>query len=189
MSLACLTYQNTYKLLPPAADFANRKYDVLTESNQRANWIILVLPFIGQENLFNEINSMLKQSGVNIESDDATPKFSSSTDKSVTMKGCRDTEIPSFLCPSDSSSNRTKYESVKSSFTGARCNYGANMGPWGAHELYANWSDNLRHGVMGPGKSMKTEEMIDGASNTIMLAELGCGRAASQYGDFKLFHN
>ena len=49
------------------------------------------------------------------------------------------------------------------------------MGLCTANELNAKWSDNLKHGVMGPGKSMKTEEMIDGASNTIMLAELRAG--------------
>ena len=44
-----------------------------------------------------------------------------------------------------------------------------------AYKLYSEWSDNLIHGVMGPGKSMITDEMIDGASNTIMLAELRSG--------------
>ena len=172
MALACLSYQTTYQILPPAADFANRKYDVLNESNLRANWIILVLPYIDQQALFNNIDDMLKQSGINVES-----VATSRIDTTVTMKSCRETEIPSFLCPSDGN-NRIMFESAMTTnnpFTGARCNFGANMGPWGAQELYAKWSDNLKHGVMGPGKSMKTEEMIDGASNTIMLAELRAG--------------
>ena len=172
LSMACLSYQNTYKLLPPACNFTNNAEGKLTESNQRANWIILILPFIGQENLFNEINGMLKQSGVNVENNTVKSKF----DDNVTMKSCRETEIPSLLCPSDGN-NRTKYESYtgEGGFTGARCNYGANMGPWGAQELYKYWSDNLKHGVMGPGKTMKTDEIRDGASNTIMLAELRSG--------------
>lgn len=169
MALACLSYQTTYQVLPPAADYANKNYKDLVEKDLRANWIILVLPYVGQENLFNEINGMLKQSGINVESD-ATSK----TDQNVTMKSCRETEIPSFLCPSDGS-NRIKFESEMTSFTGARCNYGANMGLDYSYNLYANWSNNLKHGVMGPGKSMKTEEMIDGASNTIMTAELRAG--------------
>lgn len=169
MSLACLSYETTNRLLPPAADFANRQYNVLQERNLRANWIILVLPHVGQQGLFNEINGMLKQSGINIESN-ATSKF----DSNITMKSCRETEIPSFLCPSDGN-NRIKFESKKSDFTGARCNYGANMGLEYSYKLYSVWSNNLIHGVMGPGKTMKTEEITDGASNTIMLAELRAG--------------
>ncbi len=176
MALACLSYEGKLQALPPAADFANRQYNVLQESNLRANWIILALPFLDQQALFDEINGMLKQKEgnsanyINVESNTAKSKL----DDSITMQGCRETEIPSFLCPSDGN-NRIKYESAKTNFTGARCNYGANMGPWGAHELYAKWSDNLKHGVMGPGKSMKTEQILDGASNTILVAELRAG--------------
>ena len=169
MTLACLNYESTYHILPPAADYANKKYTGLTESDLRANWIILVLPYLDQQALFNEINGMLKQSGINVESV-ATSKY----DPNVTMKSCRETVIPSFLCPSDGN-NRNMFESEMSSFTGARCNYGANMGLDYSYNLYANWSNNLKHGVMGPGKSMKTEEIIDGASNTIMTAELRAG--------------
>jgi prepilin-type N-terminal cleavage/methylation domain-containing protein/prepilin-type processing-associated H-X9-DG protein len=173
MALACLSYQDTYQILPPASNFTsntdNSKY--LKEANVRANWIILVLPYVGQQALFNEINGMLKQSGINVESNSATSKM----DSNITMKSCRETEIPSFLCPSDGN-NRIKFESAKGSgFTGARCNYGANMGLDYAYNLYSGWSNNLKHGVMGPGKCMKTEEIIDGASNTIMLAELRAG--------------
>ena len=176
MALACLSYQDTYQILPPASNFTsntdNSKY--LKEANVRANWIILVLPYVGQQALFNEINGMLKQSGINVESNSATSKM----DANITMKSCRETEIPSFLCPSDGN-NRIKFESAKGSgFTGARCNYGANMGLDYAYNLYSGWSNNLKHGVMGPGKCMKTEEIIDGASNTIMVAELRAGVAS-----------
>ena len=179
MALACLSYQDTYHILPPACNFTKNTdaNNILKESNQRANWIILVFPYIEQKALFDEIDGMLKQSGINVESNTATSKFDATStpdNQKVTMKSCRETVISALLCPSDGN-NRIKYESQKSEFTGARCNYGANMGPWGAQELYANWSDNLKHGVMGPGKTMKTEEMIDGASNTIMLAELRSG--------------
>ena len=170
MALACISYESTYQILPPAADYANRNYTGLTESNLRANWVILVLPYVDQKALFDEINGMLKQSGINVESNTAVSKF----DTNVTMKSCRETVIPSFLCPSDGN-NRINFESEMTSFTGARCNYGANMGLDYSYNLYANWSNNLKHGVMGPGKSMKTEEIIDGASNTIMTAELRAG--------------
>ncbi|MBR5160805.1 MAG: DUF1559 domain-containing protein [Thermoguttaceae bacterium] len=61
MSLACLSYESTYHLLPPACNFVNNASGVLNESNQRANWIILVLPFLDQQALFNEINGMLAE--------------------------------------------------------------------------------------------------------------------------------
>ncbi len=173
MALACLSYEGKFQALPPAANFKDNTK--LKEENVRANWIILALPFLDQQALFDDMNGMLKQVNVNVETDNATPKIGNTQlDATITMKTCRDTVIPAFLCPSDGN-NRNKYESVKTSFTGARCNYGANMGPWGAHELYAKWSDNLKHGVMGPGKSMKSEQILDGASNTILIAELRAG--------------
>ena len=181
MALACLSYEGKFKALPPAcnftaANFGSDKTLTLNESNLRANWIILVLPFLDQQALFDEINGMLKQSGVNVETN-AASTFDTKTlsdDQKVTMKKCRETEIPSFLCPSDGN-NRIKYESVKTDFTGARCNYGANMGLCGAQDLYKYWSDNLKHGVMGPAKSMKSEQILDGASTTILVAELRAG--------------
>lgn len=174
MALACLSYQDTYQILPPASNFTNNTNNDLCfkEANVRANWIILVLPYVDQKALFDEINGMLKQSGINVESNTAESKFTN-----VTMKSCRETEIPSFLCPSDGN-NRIKFVSAKNTtdpFTGARCNYGANMGLDYSYNLYKEWSNNLKHGVMGPGKCMKTEEIIDGASNTIMVAELRAG--------------
>lgn len=174
MALACLSYESTYHLLPPACNFTSNSDSskFLKESNLRANWIILVLPYVDQKALFDEINGMLKQSGINVESNAAKSKF----DESITMQSCRETEIPSFLCPSDGN-NRIKYESYTGDggFTGARCNFGANMGLSDARNSYSEWSNPLKHGVMGMGKSMKTEEMTDGASNTIMLAELRAG--------------
>ena len=97
MALACLSYEQTYHILPPACNFANNKFDVLNESNQRANWIILVLPYVGQQALFNEINGMLKQKSgstyINVEDNNAKSEF----DSNITMKSCRETEIPSFV--------------------------------------------------------------------------------------------
>ncbi len=44
-----------------ARNFVNNASGVLNESNPRANWIILVLPFLDQQALFNEINGMLAE--------------------------------------------------------------------------------------------------------------------------------
>lgn len=177
MALACVSYEETYHLLPPASNYEKTtQFSSPQETGLRANWIILCLPYLDQQALFNEMNSMLKQKTgsayINVDSE-----ASLKSDANVTMKSCRERVIPSFLCPSDGN-GKYKFESGKSKFTGGRCNYGANMGLENAKELYASkWSDLYCRGVMGPGKTMRISEIADGTSNTILIAELRTGAA------------
>ena len=62
----------------------------------------------------------------------------------------------------------------------ARGNYGANMGLTLADYLgHDNWWNNTgARGVMGPRHTLSAGEISDGASNTIMLAELRSGVTA-----------
>lgn len=65
MGLACLTYEQQNKTLPPGASKAQS-----TETGLRPNWVILSLPNLDQQALYDEIMGMLKQSSsANIESD------------------------------------------------------------------------------------------------------------------------
>ncbi len=164
MGLACLTYEQQNKTLPPGASKAQS-----TETGLRPNWVILSLPNLDQQALYDEIMGMLKQSSsANIESD-----VTLSTNSQVTMDKCRRTQISFFLCPSDSNA-RTPYKSgYNSALVCARGCYGANYGL--AYGGFSATSANIYKAVMGPGISFGAADIMDGAANTIMLGELRAG--------------
>ena len=179
MALAALGYEQLNKAFPPAmnfkteADYANPK-----ESNMLENWIVRILPNLDQTGLYDNIYNLMRPNRLTTGSTKVTKTIdntvTSSQDSSITMNSCRETVIPTILCPSDALSNRVLYES--SPFTGARCNYGANMGlKQPAMLCGSKWSVPNNRGVMGPGESLRVTDIADGASNTILLAELRAG--------------
>ena len=173
MALACLAYEQQQKIFPVASNYSSAGiFDWPKMSGLRENWIILCLPQMDQQALYDEINRLLKQStSNNIESE-----VTLTADKQVTMTKCRQTVIPFFLCPSDSYA-RTKYkDSSNSNLVCARCCYGASMGLRRPDYLYKTlWQSPKIRGVMGPGKTLSVSEISDGATNTILLAEIRAG--------------
>ena len=172
MALAIITYEQQQKVYPPAMNKVSTG-----KTGHRENWIILCLPNMDQQALYDEIRGMLKQStGTYIETDAKL-----TVDNTVTMNKCRATEIAFFKCPSDSFV-RTPFED-DSSKKWARCNYGCNMG--GSHVYYLTnkdseyyWDMKYVKGVMGPAVSLNAGEVIDGSSNTVLVAELRAGAAS-----------
>lgn len=172
MALAAITYEQQQKIFPPAMNKVTQN-----KTGHRENWIILCLPNMDQQSLYDEMVGMLKQSTNNYIETDAKL----TNDNTVTMEKCRATEISFFKCPTDSFA-RTAYED-DSSKKWARCNYGCNMG--GAHVYYLTnktsdyaWEKRDVKGIMGPAVSLNAGEVTDGASNTVLLAELRAGAAS-----------
>lgn len=184
---AVLAYEVNSKSLPPAMNFAlESNYDAPGETGILENWIVRILPNMDQGSLYDNIynlmrpNRLLKGNAYNTKVVNTIEKtVTSSQDNTITMKSCRETVIPVLQCPTDAIANKTIYESGKTgSFTGARCNYGANMGLKQPKFLYgSNWSFPNNRGVMGPGQSLSISNITgaDGTSNTIMLAEIRAG--------------
>ena len=184
MGLAALSYEQQNKGFPPAMNFVTAtNYEAPNETGILENWIVRTLPYMDQTTLYDNIfnlmrpNRLLKGASYSTAVKNTIEKtVISSQDRTITMKDCRETIIPSILCPSDAAANRVIYESGKSTFTGSRCNYGANMGLKQPKFLYgSNWSIPSNRGVMGPGESLRVTDISDGASNTILLAELRAG--------------
>ena len=187
MALAALGYEQLNKGFPPAMNFktgsGSNHYETPKETDVLENWIVRILPNLDQTALYDDIynlmrpNRFLKGTAYSIQVKNTIDKTVTSTqDSSITMKSCRETVIPTILCPSDAAANRIIYESGNSSFSGARCNYGANMGLKQPKFLYgSNWSFPSNRGVMGPGESLRVTDISDGASNTILIAELRAG--------------
>ncbi len=184
LAAALFNYEQKNQGLPPAMNFktvtGSSPYDSPGESNVLENWIVRILPNMEQTALYDDIYNLMRPKRFQKESYSAKIEntidktVTSSQDSSITMKSCRETVIPSILCPSDAGANSVIYES--GSFTGARCNYGANMGLKQPKFLAgSNWSVPSNRGVMGPGESLRITDISDGASNTILLAELRAG--------------
>ncbi len=188
MALAALGYEQLNKAFPPAMNFATASnYDAPNETGILENWIVRILPNMDQGALYDNIYNLMRPNRLKSGSAYSTKvvntidkTVTSSQDSAITMKSCRETIMPTMLCPSDAVANRVIYESKKSSFTASRCNYGANMGLKQPKYLYgSNWSVPSNRGVMGPGESLRATDISDGASNTILLAELRAGVTSS----------
>lgn len=184
LGIALTAFDEKNKSLPPAMELKTEsKYASPQESDLLENWLIRTLPFMDQEALYNDIYNLMRPNRLKSGSAYSTKvvntiekTVTNSQDSTVTMKSCRETFITSLLCPTDSAANNVIYES--SSFTGARCNYGANMGLKQPQYLCgANWSVPNNRGVMGPGQALSISNIAsaDGTSNTILLAELRAG--------------
>lgn len=186
LGVALTAFDEKNKTLPPAMKFETESnYDAPNETGILENWIVRILPNMDQEALYNNIYSLMRPNLLKSGSAHSNKvvnaiekTVTSSQDTTITMKSCRETVITLLLCPSDANANSVIYESGKTSFTSSRCNYGANMGLKQPKLLYGgNWSVPSNRGVMGPGQSLSISNVAaaDGASNTILVAELRAG--------------
>ncbi len=174
LALACHSYHDNVGSLPPSI--------LLQGSNSRTsasifgpNWVVLILPYIEQGNLYNSISP--------------SPASYLSTGDQTWMNVVKGVQLPGLLCPSDVGKDVP--------WTGggggwARGNYGCNAGgihgpgtgyissEGGATPVNSNgWSGlptNLAGGgVMCINWGARLVNIEDGSSNTIMLAELRIG--------------
>ncbi len=174
MALATLGYEQQNKRFPPAATAASSPTNAgsYSATNVKPNWIVLCLPNMDQQALYDEIMMMVKQNTSSPYLDQDITLNNSSNQ--VTMSKCRKTEIAFFKCPSDANS-RTQY--VNGSKSWARSNYGANAGLRNLQYTADSsiWQLTSVRGVMAAGVSISIDEITDGASNTVLLGELRAG--------------
>lgn len=175
LSLAAIAYESQQRCFPPAVVYKDSgNYNTLTFSNLRENWVVNCLPQMDQQALFDEL-----QACINIKTGKGYGLGANQSDNVINNKSLntlRNTVIPFFLCPTDTN-GRTKYSKDGGA---ARICYGANMGRNQSSSLYNGtkaeyWEKPKYRGVMGPGKSISTAEIQDGASNTVLVAELRAG--------------
>jgi prepilin-type N-terminal cleavage/methylation domain-containing protein len=184
LALGCLHYHDLNKALPPGCMFPAGTTNTDTATNWGTNWVICVLPFIEEENLYHLIDFSKPIS--------AGPPYAKTT---LNTAQARATPIATMLCPSDNGSDVPFTGSPAINETGgqalyswARGNYGANGGlgwlgtsqsPSGYNATSGSWLSRWTQGVMGCNASMNFGQIKDGASNTIMLAELRIGLSAA----------
>ena len=189
LGLACLNYESTFKIFPPASHWADlgpnsaaTSMRQQNQSNLRENWVIMILPFLEQQPLYDAFDLSLP-----INNDrNAAP---------------RSTRLSVMCCPSDPN-NQTPYSGLPGSSQTSnhgsnwgRGNYGANgalghqsdsahcdlipginNGPdVGCAAKWTSWGDNRVRGVMGANASSTMADIRDGTSNTFLLLELRAG--------------
>ena len=191
LGLAVLHYTENHGQFPPASQWRDlnpwdpssdsQDIDRANNANFCENWVILILPFLDQQTLYDKFDLTLSiVDPVNREA--------------------RGTQLAVMMCPSDAGANRTKYSGTIAGHNTnhqdnwARGNYGANGGLAYHSDTkhctrsgfngvtcagrLTSWQDGRTRGVMGPNLSCKPAHIRDGLTNTIMLAELRTGVVA-----------
>ncbi len=182
LGIALQSYHEQNKQFPPSAVWKDSNgnlslaniNDGNNASGLRENWVIIILPYIEQKNLWNSFNR------------DATGAIIPIPDPTNAVP--RAANLPFMLCPTDTY-NRTPFDGTGSSNTNqlnqpgqvwARGNYGANaslgyMFSGGTDGAGNGWTSSVLQGVMGADDSLRMEDIHDGSSNTILLLELRAG--------------
>ncbi len=166
LSLALVNYHDQHEIFPPGMQYPAGE-PVRTSPNFGPNWVIMALPFLEQQGLYDRF--------------DRTKPISHPDNLAA-----RSTELSVMLCPSDNGLGN-KFDGTRfgEGAAWARGNYAANAGSgyllegnrwdatWGAAS--PGWKDLRLRGVMGPNVSLRTSDIRDGTSNTLLLGEVRVG--------------
>jgi type II secretory pathway pseudopilin PulG len=170
LGLALQAYHASCRAFPPAINLPAGEIEATT-TKWKENWIITILPFIEQQPLHDQF--------------DLTKPISDPANRTP-----RGQKLPWVLCPTDTGSD-VFYSNALEGDNWARGNYAANgalaeneLGtltnpPPGVPPGYAqngvSWSLPWVRGVMGGNASLRSDDIKDGLSNTILLAEVRIG--------------
>ena len=189
LGLALHNYHSQCQVFPPSSHWFPQtaaNVEMPNNPNLRENWVILILPFLEQQAVFDKF-------------DLAKPICNDSdTSTGGTVKNnrvARSTKLSVMQCPSDGNSRRPFNGSASSSTSQlgdnwARGNYAANAAlgfmtrSWHGGVYSAalpdseGWQSPQTRGVMGANASVSIEEIRDGSSNTVLVAEIRAGITA-----------
>jgi len=167
LGIALHMYHDQNKKFPPASHWDKNAQGLdqipggsgsdPKDGNLRANWIVMILPFLEQQATFSSFNFA---------------KYLSDPANVIP----RGVQIPSLLCPTDSGANRVKHNGAAFKYGDgwARGNYGANGGMRLQTEM-SQWDMPNVTGVMGANRSLGIGGITDGTSQTIMIGETRAG--------------
>lgn len=161
IGVGLLNYHNALGAFPPSIVFDEGSGPQMSV-RFRANWVIRMLPFFEEEALFNSFDF---------------DQYISADEN----RAARGTVIPNFVCPADAERASTKFSYPDGlGPTGdnwARGSYAANGTNEFAHVAYDAFKDPMLSGVMGFKRSHNIASITDGASNTLLVAEVRIGLA------------
>ncbi len=188
IGVALHTYHNT-----------NKRFPIGVGGGSRRNWIMQLLPYIEEGNLYNSVDWNVVRTSQN-----GLSNYDNATGK-IKFDAFTSSTVPVLLCPSDKF-NEKKYVSNRNpnSFaapiyqTFGRNSYGGNAclmppfvyaGQWGlsgsdampcGSPTMASWATDspysfMSRGVMGPSASMSMKQITDGLSNSVAIWEIRTG--------------
>jgi len=166
LGLALHNYHGSYGFFPPGVQFDEGEVARYSD-NFRPNWVILSLPYMEQQPLYDSFDFDQTISHAN-------------------NRKARGTTLPVMLCPSDPS-NEVKFVGTTTTEgdNWARGNYAANGG--GGYMLETDrydaihganspgWKHRWFRGVMSHNVSVRMAGVSDGTSHTILLGEVRSG--------------
>jgi prepilin-type N-terminal cleavage/methylation domain-containing protein len=151
LGVACQNYHDTFSKLPPSITGSNNNSNSYTSNGY--NWAILILPFIEQGNLYNQLGAVGLAIG--------------------------QTTVKTYRCPSDPYANTPYNGGYARGNYAANCGpaYGLNGGQGNVPGGATYQGD----GVFMAQNSLTMAQITnqDGTSNTVMFGEVRAGPAAS----------
>ena len=182
LALALHNYHDAHKIFPPSVQFPYG--ETMGASNRfRANWAIMILPFIEEQNTYELFD------------------FSQPISQGTRNRQARGTAVSTFRCPSDIGHD-VLYAPTAVSIGGypspgdnwARGNYAGNAGGvsmgWNGAQPFLighcgrgaegpahapGWLNPTCRGVMGSCISLPLKKISDGASHTLLVGEVRVG--------------
>ncbi|MEM8947305.1 MAG: DUF1559 domain-containing protein [Planctomycetota bacterium] len=191
MSLALQNHHDTFQRFPEAIQMpkffldgsggGGGNFRAMTDGQRLfANWVMLTLPFIEQQPLYDQFASFGQVKGVS-EIDTAADLSGTLSMRAIQVREFRGSRIDVMLCPSDPG-NQEPYEGLGGNW--ARGNYGINGG-LGFIEKYDEWWNGeglegaCARGISTVNNGASIRMIEDGTSTTVALAELRAGLGQS----------
>jgi prepilin-type N-terminal cleavage/methylation domain-containing protein len=177
LALGVLHYNDSMGVFPPAATWA--KDDPSDISNGRDNWVIKILPYMEYNDLYKQFNH------------DKPISDNTVSALGISNSAARGRTVREMLCPSDPF-NRKLFDGTTGGGTTkmgpnwARGNYAANGGlgflennpgdfTCSGGAKTKGWLAPQIRGIMGSGCALKTNQVTDGLSHTVLLGEIRAG--------------
>lgn len=163
LGLAIANYESQFKTFPPQAIFGNGQIPGIPQTQYHHTWIVMTLPFFEQQALYDSIN---KRAPI-------WPQAITPTESVVSKS------IPVLRCPTDGElgSSTMSHDIAITTYAGTE---GYHWWP-NAYIDQNWWAVNPRYDVRGPvadysglftvEKTNGFENVVDGTSNTIAIAE------------------
>lgn len=159
IALALHNYHDTFGVFTPGMIGPQAYTDMGPNGVFRLGWGPLLLPYLEQSALYNQIAPFV----------DGTANASGSP---ATWPGASTTRIPVHLCPSDPNKKKNRgFTSSGSSTARTFSNYAGNMGSTGIHNGSHNRATDL-NGIFFAMSDVSMRDILDGTSNTLLLGEI-----------------